>query len=330
MQTLDARLRELPGVTSVGFISQLPLTGSGPLQPYAFDERTARNWESVTADERQISGDYFAAMGTRLLAGRTFTREEGAPNTPATIIIDETLANQAFGGNAVGRQLQVDASGDPASFATVVGVVEHMRIHDVGSDVRSLIFTPCCAGRRMAVFGVAVHTTRDDPARLIPQVRALMSELDKNLPINALRPMSDYVDDALARTRLTLVLMQAMGALALFLAAIGIYGVISFSVGQRTREFGLRMALGDTPGGLRRSVLQQGVKLLIPSLAIGSVGGVAAGRVMSGVLHGVSPNDPLVFVAGALFLAVVTLLACDAPARRASRVDPLSALNVDR
>jgi putative ABC transport system permease protein len=168
-----------------------------------------------------------------------------------------------------------------------------------------------------------------DPTSLIPAVRRELAAMDASLPLADLRPMQEYVSDALAGPRLSLLLMQAVGGLALLLATIGIYGVISYSVSQRQREFGVRIALGETPNRLTRSVVIQGARLVGVSIALGLAGALAATRLLSGLLYGVSPSDPLTFASVSFALAVVALAACYLPARRASRADPLSILRND-
>jgi putative ABC transport system permease protein len=173
-----------------------------------------------------------------------------------------------------------------------------------------------------------VRTARD-PASLIPAVRREVAAMDASLPLADLRPMQEYVEDALAGPRLSLLLMQAVGGLALLLATIGIYGVISYSVSQRQREFGVRIALGETPNRLTRSVVLQGARLVGVSMALGLAGALAATRLLAGLLYGVTPGDPLTFASVSLALTAVALAACYLPARRASRADPLSILRND-
>jgi putative ABC transport system permease protein len=317
---LGGRLEALPGVRSVGLVSQLPLTGSGPLSPFAYNEETARNFESVTADGRQISPSYFQAMNTRLLGGRIFTPQDSA-GTPPVIIIDETLAKLAWPGeNAVGKQLQLQPTGTPNAFAEVVGVVEHMRQHDLTRDVLHQIYYPIGQGTP-TVMTVVVEGAID-PASLAAPVRRTVADMDPDLPVSRLMPMSGLVAEGMAQARFSFVLMTVLGGIALLLTAVGVFGVISYSVSQRTREFGIRLALGEDPRRTQRSVVLGGMRLVLASIALGLGGSLVVTRLISGLLYQVRPADPLTFALIAALLSTVALLACYLPARRATRVDP--------
>lgn len=320
VRELERRLGQLPGARRVGIISKLPLTGSGPLSPYAFDEATARNWESVTADGRQISPDYFAAMNTRLLAGRPFTWDD-AIGKPPVIIIDETLARQAWPGqSAVGQQLQLGPTGQADNMAEVVGVVEHERSHDLTRAVRPLIFYPM--GQQIpVVLDVAIETTTT-PGSLRGAATSLVHEMDKGLAVTRMAPMAVYLSEGMAQARFSFLLMAALGGIALVLAAVGIFGVIAYTVTQRTREFGIRLALGENPAQTRRSVIMRGMGLVGPSILVGLACSLLLTRFLGGLLYQVSPYDPLTLGGIALVLALVALAACYLPARRATAVDP--------
>jgi putative ABC transport system permease protein len=327
VRELERRLHELPGVRSVGVVSQLPLTGSGPLSPYAYDEATARNWEVVTADGRQVSPDYFAAMNTRLLAGRAFTWDD-ATGTPPIVIIDETLARQAWPGqSAVGKQLQLGPTGTPDNLAEVVGVVEHQRAHDLTRAVRPLIFYPM--GQQIPNTLAFAVETAVPPASLAGPVRELVHEMDKDLAVTRLAPMGFYLSEGMAQARFSFLLMAALGGIALVLAGVGIFGVIAYTVTQRTREFGIRIALGEDPAHTLRSVVLRSMRLVLLSIGIGLLASLALARLLSGQLFGVSPSDPVTFVGIAVLLAGTALLASYLPARRATRVDPITALRAD-
>ena len=317
---LSGRLDALPGVTTVGIVSQLPLTGSGPLSPFAYNEETARNFESVTADGRNVSPEYFEAMDAALIAGRTFTYQDSI-GTPPVIMVDETLAKLAWPGeNPVGKQLQIAPTGQENAFSEVVGVVEHMRQHDLTRDVLHQIYYPIGQGTPTVM--TFVVETAIDPTSLIPTVRQTIEAMDADLPVSKLTPMSTYLSEGRAQARFSLVLMTVLGAVALLLTAVGVFGVISYSVSQRTREFGIRLALGEDPKQTRLDVVMGGMRLVLVSIGIGLAGSLVVTRLLSGLLYEVRPADPLTFGGIALLLAAVALLACYLPARRATRVDP--------
>ncbi len=324
LRQMEEQLRALPGVTEVGFTSQLPLTGSGSLSPYAYNEETARNWESETSDGRGASPAYFRAMGTRLLAGRFFDAHD-LPGQ-ARIIIDETLAARAWPGeSAIGKRLQVQPNGSENPFAEVIGVVEHMRAHDLSRPVRPQIYTPVSGSVRVS----AVVRASVDPASLAPQVRKVMARLDPDLPHDRVRPMSAYVADGLGQSRLNLILMSLFGAAALLLSCVGIYGVFSYAVGQRTREIGIRMALGQEPGKIRNLVLLEGLRMVAISTGIGVVAALVLSRAIAALLYEVNPGDPATFATMAAVLMVVALVGCYIPARRATTVNPIIALKAE-
>jgi putative ABC transport system permease protein len=317
---LSGRLEALPGVTRVGIVSQLPLTGSGPLSPFAYNEETARNFESVTADGRNVSPEYFEAMDAQLIAGRIFTYQDSV-GTPPVIIIDETLARLAWPGeNAVGKQLQLAPTGEENAFSEVVGVVEHMRQHDLTRDILHQIYYPVGQGTPTVMTFVVEAAL--DPASLMPTVRQTVESMDRDLPVSRLTPMSTYLSEGRAQARFSLVLMTVLGAVALLLTAVGVFGVISYSVSQRTREFGIRLALGEDPRQTKLSVVLGGMRLVLASIGIGLVGSLVLTRLIAGLLYEVRPADPITFAGIGLLLAAVALLACYLPARRATLVDP--------
>jgi putative ABC transport system permease protein len=321
---LTGRLEAVPGVETVALVSQLPLTGSGPLFPFAYNEETARNFESVTADGRVISPAYFQAMDARLLGGRLFSDLDSA-GTPQVIIVDETLAKLAWPGeNAVGKQLQIGPTGQENNMAEVVGVVEHMRQHDLTRDILHQMYFPIGQGTP-TVMTVTVETSID-PVSLAEPVRQTVASMDPDLPVSKMVPMSVYLSEGRAQARFSLALMSVLGGVALLLTAVGVFGVISYSVSQRTREFGIRLALGEHPRQTRLSVIRSGMGLVLASIAIGLVGSLVLTRLIAGLLYQVRPADPVTFAGIGLLLGLVALVACYLPARRATRVDPAIAL----
>jgi putative ABC transport system permease protein len=323
-EQLTGKLRAIPGVKSVGMISQLPLTGSGYQVPFAYDEETARNFERVSADARAVSPAYFRTMNARLLAGREFTERDSVA-TSAVVIVDQTLARLAWPGqSAVGKQLQLQPTGTPNAFAQVVGVVQHMRMHDLTRDLRPQIYFPTGQGTPFAMSFVVESSIA--PQSLMSPVREAVKSSDADLPVSGLEPMASYLSEGRAQARFSLVLMTVLGGVALLLTAVGVFGVIAYAVSQRTREFAIRQALGEEPRRTRWSVVVGGMRLVLPSIAVGLLASLAASRLLAGLLFQVAPADPLTFAAIALLLAAVALFACYLPARRATRVDPASTL----
>jgi predicted permease len=327
---LEEKLRALPGVESAGAVEQLPLTGGGWMAPYAYDEETERNWESVSADARVVTTGYFDALGIRLMAGRSFDDQDTRDGRQVAVV-DELLARKAWPGqDAVGKRLKLPVFGPEGvtrEWIDVVGVVEHVRLHDLARDGREQVYLPHRQRSSRALD--LVLRSSGDPAALAQPAGAAVHSLDRDLPVQKVRPMADYVSGAMAQARFTLILIGIFGGIALLLATIGLYGVISYTVSLRTREFGIRLALGARSPGIVRLVLGQGMKLALIGVAAGLAGSFAAGRVLSGLLFGVSPTDPLTYIVVPLLLAAVTLLACYVPARRATRVDPIAALRCE-
>ncbi len=321
---IEEGLRALPGVREVGQVSKLPLTGSGTLQPFAYNEETARNWESVTADERMVSESFFEAVDGRLIAGRPFTDRDVA-DAPPVAIVDESLARLAWPGqNPVGQKLQVQPTGSENPYVEIVGVVEHVRLNDLSRATLPQIYWPI----RQSAPAVVSFTIESavDPTTLSASVRRVVAELDKDLPVSRLEPMAGYVEANAAQRRFSLILMAALGGIALLLAAVGVFGVISYSVSQRTREFGIRLALGENPSRTRWTVVLGGMRLVGLSIGLGLAAALAGSRWIAGMLYQVGPADPVTFGGIALLLALVALFACYLPARRATRMDPALAL----
>jgi putative ABC transport system permease protein len=332
VERVEAALAALPGVEAVGGISQLPLTGSGPLSPYAYDEQTAANWESATAEGRNVTPGYFRAMGTRLLAGRFFDAHD-TPAGPPIIIVDDLLAARAWPGrSAVGQRLQIRTTGTPNAFAEVVGVVEHMRVLDVRQSVRGQIYRPYKRGpgaQLSMVVRVKAASAGDAASVLTANtLRETITSLDRGLPVTV-RPMRDLLAANLATTRFSLMLMVVFAGVALTLAGIGIYGVMAYSVGRRAKEIGIRMALGEDPAWIRNRLVREGMRLVAISATVGLVGAFLLARAQSALLFGVRPSDPLTFTIASAVLLAIAFVSCYLPARRAVRIDPLIALQRD-
>jgi len=327
---LELKMGAIPGVQSVGSIFQLPLTGSGAQMPYAYNAETSQKWESLSADWRPITPGFFPTVGARLLEGRNFTDADDA-NHPIVVIVDDLLARRAWPGeSAIGKKLEIESlsrKDNPRLFAIVVGVVAHLRIHDLTRDVREQIFIPHVQEPFNGV-GVVLKVSGDANG-VTKQIAQQMKTLDPGIAIRNLEPLESYVDDARAPMRFNLILIGIFGAIALTLAAVGLYGVMAYSVTQRSHELGIRIAVGASPRDILRLVLGQGIRMTLLGAGIGLVVSLAVTRALSSLLFGVSATDPLTFIAVPVVLAFVAALACYLPARRAMRVDPIIALRYE-
>jgi ABC-type antimicrobial peptide transport system permease subunit len=256
------------------------------------------------------------------MAGRDFEPRD-ADTTTFNIVIDDVLATRFFSdGSALGAQAFF--FGDTA---TVVGVVDQARLYDVHADDRGQVYL---AFQRFPTTSMSyVARTSVDPIGLTPSARAMLAELDASLPMAGVRTLEEIVDASLGQQRLSLTLVVAFALGALLLTTLGIYGVVSNAVVRRTREIGLRMALGADPSSVVGDVLRQGVVLAVAGALIGLVGAVAMSRTLSSVVVGVDPTDPVVYAAVALGLVAIAAIASYLPARRATRIDPLAALTPD-
>jgi putative ABC transport system permease protein len=329
-KTLEEKIAAHPGVESVGAISQLPLTGSGAQMPFAYDQATAAKWESLSADWRSITPGYFKTMGIRLLAGRNFTGLDDTKH-PFVVIVDEMLAKRAWPGqDAVGKKLEIEVFRSAQSrtservWTEVVGVAEHTRSHDLTRDVREQIYMS--EGQQPFGIMMLVIRSRASPAELEKGLIADVHSLDKDAPISSTRPMTAYVTNARAGMEFSLVLLGVFAAVALVLASIGLYGVIAYSVAQRTHEIGIRVALGALRRDIFGLVIRQGAVLAIAGIGLGFAGALLLQSVLATLVYGVRATDAATYATVGGLLAVISLVACYLPARRAMSVDPLVAL----
>ena len=315
----------LPGVESVGAIDQLPFEGTNDTYLYPEGEPPPEANEAFNAQFRSILGDYFGALGIPLHGGRVFDRRdiEGAP---AVAVINEPLAEALFPGEtAVGRRLVVDL-GEPTS-VEVVGVVGGILRFSLQGQPPEAIYFPAAQQPRSDLH--LVLRTAADPLVLAQPLRRTLAALDPQLPLSDLRSMDALVQATTAQPRLRALLLGLFAGLAIFLSAIGLYGVLAFFVAQRRRELGVRFALGARPGALLAWVLRRGMSLVALGLALGVPASLAAARLLSGMVFGVDPVDPASFAAVAVLLALVGLGACLIPALRATRVDPVRAIRAE-
>lgn len=319
-----ARVRALPGVEAVGAVSELPLRGSASGTVTIEARREAL---SPDADLLSVTPGYFETMGIRLVCGRWFDSHDGPRSSPVAIV-DETLAETFWPGeDPVGKRLKRGFADSVAPWMTVVGVVGHVRQQTLESPSRVQVYWPYAQSpSTSATLAIRTATDLDNLAR---QVREQVAALDPEQPVYDVRTMNGVMTNALARRRVALTLVAALSVLALMLASVGLYGVLAYAVSQRMQEFGIRTALGASPGRILRDVVAHGLTLAGLGCALGLVVSLQVSRAVRGLLFGVSPLDPLTFASVLLVLLGVGLLAAYVPARRAARVDPATALRYE-
>ncbi len=325
-QQLLERLRASAQVRSASYAETVPLSEGGSTSPlYVEGEATPAQFdESSLVQHTTVATDYFKTLGIPLVRGRDFNDSDTASSTPV-VIVNETLAQRlAPDGNAIGKRFRMDSQGH---YLEVVGVARDIKYHQLAEAPLFFSYRPL-SQRYRAVLTLHVRTA-GDPSAVISQVRSEVKALDPDLPLTDVKTMQEHMRLPLAPAKLFASLSSAFAVLALLLAAIGLYGVMAYVVGSRTREIGIRMALGAQIGGVRKLIIGQGMRLALTGIALGLIAAFAATRVLTSLLYGVSATDPITFIGVAVLLAGVALFACYIPAQRATKVDPLDALRYE-
>jgi len=323
---VQQRISQLPGVEAVGAINDLPITGNSSING-DFSIVGQPPWEpghAPVAEFRLVTNDYFRAIGIALIKGRTFNERDRLDSTPV-ILINETLAKRFFAGeDPVGKQLNA-LTDKPSEIIGVVGDARQWGL-DVPPDPE--IYFAYAQINFSAETSLVVRSS-GDPGRLSDGVRSAVREVNANAPVLRIKTMSNVLAQSTAQQRFTMALMAVFAAVALVMAMIGLYGVMSYSVTQRTHEIGIRMALGAERRDVMRLIVGQGFALALIGVGIGLIGAFAFTRLLASLLFGVSATDPLTFAAVSLVMMSVALGACFVPARRATRVDPMVALRYE-
>jgi len=317
--------RALPGVTAAGMTSTLPIQDGATDRYFSIVGRLLPPGEHLDAEIRIVSSDYFKTMGIPVVAGREFAASD-TRSAPRVIIVNQTLAAQHFSDeNPLGHLIDV-GEGTPA---TIVGVVKSVHQIGVDQDPRAEFYIPASQARYNTQAMAVVIATRGDPAAIEPFVPRLVRSVDPTRPIYELGTMTSVIADSLAPRRMLLVLLVLFAGLAIVLAAAGLYGVLSYVVAQRTREIGIRLALGAVGRDVATMVLRDTARIIVLGIAIGLGTSLLATGVLRSLLYGVSARDPLTFVATPALLAIIALLASLVPALRAARVDPLVSMRTE-
>jgi len=325
-------LAAIPGVEVVGGVTPLPLAGGEQyaVGSYGRIGESDDAYRTNKADNKSVLPGYFEAMKIPLISGRTFVRADNEEQAQDVVVVDQKFATRVFGReNPLGAQILVDHVSEKTFSmerlpVTIVGVVANVRSTSLASESRETIYYPYVFQSFLPLTFVVRTTT--NPTSLMPQIREAVAALDKDVPVADLNTLQSWVTEAMAQTRFLLALTTTFAVLALILAALGLYGVISYSARQRTREIGVRAALGANEGQIRKLILGQGLIVAGVGIALGLVASVALTRVMASYLVGVSATDPLTFVGVPVVLLGVAAVASYLPARRAAGTDPVRAL----
>jgi predicted permease len=333
------RVEAVPGVQSATLTRTPPLSGASRQSSVTVEGRggsdrwtSAENSGGGSADlssnetlASSVALRYFETLHIPLLRGRDFTAQdrEGAPGV---VVVNETFASRYLNGeDPIGRRISLN--GDQGPWLEIVGLVRDSKYVTVGEAPAPFVYQPL-AQRHESGMSLLVRT-QGDPAAAIPAVRGEVQKLERNLPLTQARPMTELLAMSLFGARAGAILLGCFGLLALLLATVGLYGVMSYSVSRRTREIGIRMALGAQGSTVLRLVLREGMTLVALGVALGLVVALAVTRLLTGFLYGVSPTDPAAFAVVALLLSAVALVASLLPARRAAKVDPMIALRYE-
>jgi putative ABC transport system permease protein len=322
-------VRALPGVTAAGAARSLPLGSTIGDFGLQIDGYVPPPGTNAKGDWQIVTDGYLEAMGEQLLRGRAINRTDSTDSQPVALINEEMARRYWSERDAIGGRLRI--GGNPSRpWVTVVGIVKDVHHNGVAEVVKEKFYVPHTQWHKSVGFPIRgmslIVRTAGNPASLAPAVRNVIRQLDRNLPVADVRPMTEVVGAALSTPRFTSALLSMFALLALMLSAVGIYGVLSYVVMRRTREIGIRVAIGADRARVLRLVLTNGLTLALTGLGLGLVVSLPVARLMRGLLHGVTPADPLTFVAVALALAAVALTASMVPALRATRVDPVIAL----
>jgi predicted permease len=329
------RTGALPGVqyVAVGAGNGVPLIGPHNSNAFTIESQAGEDSNPPRAQVSVVSPDYFRVLGTPLVRGRFFAESDEGQALRVTLI-DEGMASRYWPNeDPVGRRIKFGRRGSNAPWMTIAGVVGNIKTDGLDQPDQPHLYLPILQnpGYAMAVY-IRAEANVAGLAGLAGLTQALRREVqavDPDLPVFGERPMEDLISASLAQRRFAAQLISLFGALALLLSGIGIYGVMAWSVSQRTREIGIRLALGANTRSILRWILGQGMRLTLVGVAVGLLGAFAMTRLLRGLLFDVAPTDPLTYFCLAALLAVVALLACYIPARRATKVDPIIALRYE-
>jgi putative ABC transport system permease protein len=320
------KVQQLPGVLKTGTTSVLPLGGSYTDTNFLIEGQSAKDGKNQGVWHQMISKDYLQTLGITLLTGRYFTEQDDL-KAPRVLIVSESFAKRYFPkGDAIGKRLNFNDPANPL-WREIVGVAADVK--QFGLDRETPIALYFHQKQSASPFFTLAVRTTSDPLKLAGEIRSQVWSLDKNLAVSGVQTMEQVVSSTVSTPRITLILIGTFAATALLLAALGLYGVISYSTAQRTNEIGIRMALGAERKHVLQMIVKQGVVLACIGVVVGLIGALALSRLMDRLLFGVSSTDPVTFLAISVVLGAIALISSYIPAQRASKVDPVVALRYE-
>jgi predicted permease len=336
-EAVARRLGEIPGVSSVAMATEIPMHSGGNINPLYVEGITDPSVAPPrTRRHKWIGAGYFETLGIRVLAGRTFTWQD-IHDRIAGVLVSESLAREYWGSVEAAMGKRVSVRPDPVRWYEVIGVVADVREDGVDQDAPTMVYwpqvtlafwqgSPADEVMLWRYAGYALRTDRIGTPGFLSDIQRAVWSVNSNLPLLAVGPLDDFMARSVARRSFTLALLTIAAVVALILGSVGVYGVLSYAVSQRSREMGMRLAIGADPGRLRIMVVRQGMTLAAVGTGVGLVLALGLTRLMTSLLYGVEPADPLTFGLVAMGLMAVALVATWLPAHRASRVDPVTAL----
>jgi len=318
-------IRTLPNVEDAGFIGELFKT-SNREQVVTAERDNGTVSERLQFDAEEVSGDFFKAMGTPLLRGRFFSIGDG-PDAPPVAIINDAMARRSWlGHDPVGKRFKLGPRDSGNPWYTVVGVVADMRVQGLEREPFPQMFVSLAQTSPPRNMDLFIRTSSGNPLAMAGALRAAVHRVDKNAPISEVALLEQQFGTYVAQRRFQTSLLIGFSIVALLMAAVGIYGLIQYSITTRTQEIGIRMAVGAEAGKIFRMILAEGLKLSLAGLVLGLLGALWLGQAGSSLLFGVTPTDPLTFFVVSLLLIAVAAAACCVPARRAMKIEPIVAL----
>lgn len=326
-QQVLSRMQSLPGVQAVGGVYPLPLSGAEEFMGFSIEGRGSNPGESVSAGPRWVNGDYFKVMGIALLRGRELTERDNA-DAARVLVINEAMAKAFWPDeDPIGKRVAFDRTNGTPNWREIVGIAKDVKHVSLDGTATPEMYLPF--GQFPIFFQTIVLRTAGDPLSLVAAARSEVLAVNKDQPISNVHTMEELLSNSIAQRRFNMLLLSIFAIVALLLSAVGIYGVMSYSVAQRTHELGLRMALGAQSSHIVALVVRQGMTLALTGVVVGLAAAFVLTRIMASLLYGVSATDTLTFGLIALLLSSVAFFACYIPAHRATKVDPMVALRYE-